>query len=127
MTGNFTYVAAKKLQNEGGDAAVDSYQDVHAGQNHVGRAGDLEEERGRVHQRGDGPAGRRHGDDFRGEEGEETEEKRRNQTGVLCENQPVEEQQQSQHGQVGGGDVGFLLETHKDDDDQRCRDDVVTL
>jgi len=42
-------------------------------------------------------------------------------------NLPVEQQQQRQHGQIGGGHVGILLETHEDDDDQCGRDDVVTL
>lgn len=42
-------------------------------------------------------------------------------------NWPVEQQQQSENGQISGGDVGVLLETHEDDDDQRGRDDVVTL
>lgn len=50
------YIASKQLQYKCGDAAVDSYQYVNAGQNHVGRAGDLKEERGGVHQRGDGPS-----------------------------------------------------------------------
>lgn len=40
---------------------------------------------------------------------------------------PVEQQQQCQHRQIGGGDVGVLLETHEDDDDQCGRDDVITL
>ncbi|TNN64374.1 hypothetical protein EYF80_025415 [Liparis tanakae] len=48
-----------QLQYECGDAAVDPDQYVDAGENHVGRAGDLEEERGWVHQRGDGPSGGR--------------------------------------------------------------------
>lgn len=52
------YIASKQLQHERGDAAVDSYQNVHAGQDHVGCAGDLKEERGRVHQGGDGPPGK---------------------------------------------------------------------
>lgn len=40
---------------------------------------------------------------------------------------PIEQQQQGQYRQVGGGDVGVLLEADKDDDDQSSRDDVVTL
>lgn len=40
---------------------------------------------------------------------------------------PVEQQQQRQHGQIGGGDVGVLLETHEDNDDQCGWNDVVTL
>lgn len=40
---------------------------------------------------------------------------------------PVEQQQQSQDGKISGGDVGLLLETHKDDDDQRSGNNVVTL
>lgn len=42
-------------------------------------------------------------------------------------NAPIEQQQQSQDGQISGGDVGLLLETHKDDDDQRSGNNVVTL
>lgn len=51
-----TYVTTKKLQDEGGHAAVDSDQDVDAGQDHVGRAGDFKEERCWIHQRSYGPA-----------------------------------------------------------------------
>lgn len=53
------YIAAKKLQDEGGHAAVDPNQDVDAGQHHVSRAGDLKEEGCWVHQRSYGPAVRR--------------------------------------------------------------------
>lgn len=59
------YIASKQLQDKGGDAAVDADQYVHAGQNHVGCAGDLKEEGGRVHERRDGPPARRHRDSFR--------------------------------------------------------------
>ncbi len=59
------YIASKQLQHECRDAAVDSDQNVDAGQNHVGRAGNLEEERGWVHQRGDGPSRKRYQDHFR--------------------------------------------------------------
>lgn len=52
-----THVVSEQLHDEGGDAAVDADQDVDAGQDHVGSAGDLKEEGGRVHQRGDGPPG----------------------------------------------------------------------
>lgn len=45
----------EELHDEGGDAAVDPDEDVDAGEDHVGRAGDTEEERRRVHQRRDGP------------------------------------------------------------------------
>ena len=50
-----THVVPKQLHDEGGDAAVDADEDVDAGENHVGRAGNGEEEGGWVHQRGDGP------------------------------------------------------------------------
>lgn len=50
-------MVAEQLHDEGGDAAVDANEDVDAGQDHVGRAGDLEEEGGRVHEGRDGPAG----------------------------------------------------------------------
>ena len=55
MAGARTHVVPKQLHDEGGDAAVDADEDVDAGEDHVGRAGDGEEERRRVHQRGDGP------------------------------------------------------------------------
>jgi len=57
--GDIIYIASKQLQYKCGDAAVDPDQYVNAGENHVGRAGDLEAERGWVHQRGDGPSGER--------------------------------------------------------------------
>ena len=60
--GDHTYIAAEQLQHKRGDAAIDSYQYVDAGQNHVGRAGDLKEEWGWVHQRGDRPPERKHTD-----------------------------------------------------------------
>ena len=50
-----THVVPKQLHDEGGDATVDADEDVDAGENHVGRAGDGEEEGGRVHERRDGP------------------------------------------------------------------------
>lgn len=127
---HYIYIASKQLQYECGDAAVDSYQYVHAGQNHIGCAGDLKEERGRVHQRGDGPSGKRwyrdgvRWDGVRKREGKRKEEPNKCSVG---RNVPVEQQQQGQHRQIGGGDVGVLLETHKDDDDQCGWDDVVTL
>ncbi len=40
---------------------------------------------------------------------------------------PVEQQQQGEHWQVGGRYIGFLLKTDENEDDQRCRDNVVTL
>lgn len=40
---------------------------------------------------------------------------------------PIEQQQQSQDRQIGGGDIGVLLEAHKDNDNQCGWDDVVTL
>lgn len=62
LVGENIYIASKQLQNKRGDAAVDADQYVHTGQNHVGCAGDLKEEGGRVHERRDGPPARRHGD-----------------------------------------------------------------
>ena len=126
-----SYIASKQLQYKCGDAAIDSYQYVHAGQNHVGRAGDLKEERGRVHQRGDGPSGKeiqRSGQ--RGEKDTHIEKIKKGEAKrciYFRVNVPVEQQQQRQHGQIGGGDVGVLLETHEDNDDQCGWDDVVTL
>lgn len=51
-----TYIVAEQLQDEGGDATVNADEDVDTGKGHVGRAGDLEEEGGRIHQGGDGPS-----------------------------------------------------------------------
>lgn len=45
----------------------------------------------------------------------------------LVSNSPVEQQQQCQHRQISGGDIGILLKTNKDDDNQCGWDDVVTL
>lgn len=52
-----THVVPKQLHDKGGDAAVDANEDVDAGEDHVCRAGDFEEEGGGVHQRSDGPPG----------------------------------------------------------------------
>lgn len=49
------YLVNKQLQDEGGDAAVDSDEEVDGGQNDVGCAGDSEHKGCWVHQRGDGP------------------------------------------------------------------------
>ncbi len=57
----------------------------------------------------------------------ENKHKEEPNTWSVCESIPIEQQQQGQHRQIGGGDVGVLLETHKDDNDQCGRDDVVTL
>lgn len=51
-----TDVVSEELHDEGGDAPVDADEDVDAGEDDVGRAGDGEEEGGRVHERRDGPA-----------------------------------------------------------------------
>lgn len=50
-------MVTKEFHDKGGDAAVDADEDVDAGEDDVGGAGDLKEEGGRVHERGDGPAG----------------------------------------------------------------------
>lgn len=49
------YLVNKQLQDEGGDAAVDSNEKIDGGQNDVGCAGDFEHKGRWVHQRGDGP------------------------------------------------------------------------
>lgn len=56
MWGLSTYITAKQLQDEGGDAPVDPNEDVDTGEDHIGCAGDLEEEWGWVHQGCDGPS-----------------------------------------------------------------------
>lgn len=50
-----TYIVVKELHNKGGHAAVDTNEEVDAGQDHVGRAGHAEDEGGGVHHRDDGP------------------------------------------------------------------------
>lgn len=58
--GHYTYIATEKLQDEGGHTAIDSNEDVDAGQDDVGCARDLKEERCWIHQRSYGPAAQRH-------------------------------------------------------------------
>lgn len=50
-----TYIVIKELHNKGGHAAVNTDEEVDAGQHHVGCAGHAEDEGGWVHHRGDGP------------------------------------------------------------------------
>lgn len=52
-----TYIVVEELHHKGGHAAVDTNEEVDAGQHHVGRAGHAEDEGGGVHHRGDGPPG----------------------------------------------------------------------
>lgn len=52
-----THVVGEELQHEGGHAAVDPDEEVHAGEDHIGGAGDLEHEGGGVHERCDRPPG----------------------------------------------------------------------
>lgn len=118
------YIASKQLQYKCGDTAIDSNKYVNAGQNHVGRAGDLEEEWCWVHQRGDWPPVEGETQMYRWGEGKYKEDNKERRT---VSNSPIEQQQQGQHRQVGGGDIGVLLETHKNDDNQCSRDDVVAL
>lgn len=40
---------------------------------------------------------------------------------------PIEEEQKGQHGQVGRGDIGLLLEADEDDDDQCSGNHIVAL
>lgn len=49
------YLINKQLQDEGGNAAVDSNEEIDGGQNNIGCAGDSEQKGCWVHQRGDGP------------------------------------------------------------------------
>lgn len=49
------YLVYKQLQDEGGDAAVDSNEEVDGGQNDISCARDSEQKGGWVHERGDGP------------------------------------------------------------------------
>lgn len=51
-----TYVVIQDLHDEGRHAAVDADEEVDAGEDHVGRAGHIEDEGGWVHERSDGPA-----------------------------------------------------------------------
>lgn len=49
------YLVNNQLQDEGGNAAVDTDEEVDGGQNDISRAGDGEHKRCWIHQRGDGP------------------------------------------------------------------------
>lgn len=49
------YLVNKQLQDEGGDAAVDSDEEVDGGEDYIGCAWDAEQKGRWVHQRGDGP------------------------------------------------------------------------
>lgn len=46
---------------------------------------------------------------------------------MVVRHQPIEEQQQCQCWQVGGGHIGILLKADEDQDHQQGRDTVVTL
>lgn len=50
------YLVVQELHDKGGHAAVDADEEVDTGEDHVRRAGHAKDERGRVHQRSDGPA-----------------------------------------------------------------------
>lgn len=52
-----THIVGEELQHKSGHAAIDANEEVHAGEDHVGCAGDLEHEGGWVHERCDGPPG----------------------------------------------------------------------
>lgn len=52
-----TYIVCKELQYESGHTAIDADEEVHAGENHVGSAGDLEHKGRWVHERSDRPPG----------------------------------------------------------------------
>lgn len=51
-----TYITTEQLQNKSRHTAVNPNQYVDTGQDNVRRAGDLEQEGGRVHQRCDRPS-----------------------------------------------------------------------
>lgn len=51
-----TYIIFKELHNKGGHAAVNTDEEVDAGQHHVGCAGHAEDEGGGVHHGSDGPS-----------------------------------------------------------------------
>lgn len=50
-----THIVSEQLHDKSGNAAVDAYKDVDAGEDDIRRAGDLKKEGSRVHQRSDGP------------------------------------------------------------------------
>lgn len=52
-----THIVGKELQHKSGHAAIDPDEEVHAGEDHVGCAGDLEHKGGWVHERCDRPPG----------------------------------------------------------------------
>lgn len=48
-------IVGEELQHKSGHTAIDPDEEVHASEDHVGCAGDLEHEGGGVHERCDGP------------------------------------------------------------------------
>lgn len=54
------YLVYKQLQDEGGDAAVDSNEEVDGSQNHISCTWDGEQKGCWVHERGDGPPTKDH-------------------------------------------------------------------
>lgn len=53
------YLIDEELQDEGGDAAINSNEEVYGSQNHVSCARNSEHKGCWIHQRGDGPSGRK--------------------------------------------------------------------
>lgn len=60
-----TYVVGEELQDKGGHTTIDANEEVHTGQHNIRCAGDFEHEGGWIHERSDGPPGKRKGSNIR--------------------------------------------------------------
>lgn len=120
-----TYVVGEELEDESGHAAIYANEEIHAGQHHVGCAGDLEHKGSWVHEWRYRPPG----------------EQKDTVTHVIRSTQstgasripsrdaalPIEQEEKGQRRQVGRGHVGLLLEADEDDDNQGGWNYVVAL
>lgn len=60
-----TYIVSEELQDKGGHTPIDANEEIHTGQHNVGCAGDFEHKGSWIHERGDGPPGKRKGSSIR--------------------------------------------------------------
>lgn len=56
-----TYIIGEELQDKGGHAPIDANEEIHTGQHNICRARDFEHKGGWIHERSDGPPGKRKG------------------------------------------------------------------
>ena len=112
---------AWRVQEEGGHGGGDADEEVDDDEKHVGRAGDLEPEGGRVHDGCDGPPA-----------GGSQAASLGRRPPAPCPTPAIAplpvEQEQGEHGrEVGGGRVGRQVEHEQDEDAAGGRDQVVEL